>query len=200
MTDHLPDFPLTHPGKLSQQLVQQNITSFRAAVAYLGELPYQRLASPRDFASVLAQRGGTFTARHALLAQLAREQGVSEVSLVLGVVNFNRERWPAVDQILNDTGLLALPEVRGCLKYRQQLLSTEEPSGFKQGVVSAIEIAPVQIGNFKRRYHLNYLRNWLQLEKLSPSWTLDQLWQVREKCLAAIARHWNQRRQPLAAY
>ena len=195
---YLPDFPLTRPGKLSQLFLRQGITNFQAALAYLKALPYRRIDNPRDLSVVFTQRGGTFTARHALLVQVAREQGVTDLALTLCVYAFNQESCPGVDNVLHRYGLESLPEICGCLKYRQQLFTMqEETMCLNQEVVSEIEIAPVQIGNFKKRYHQNYLRNWLQLEKLDRKWTVEQVWRIREECLRAIEHHWNHRRRPL---
>ena len=193
MTAYLPNFPINQPGRFSSYFIRQNIKTFAAAIGYLEEMTYQRWARPSELEEVLVRRGGTFTARHALLVQVAREQGVAELTLALGVYDFDRERWPKVDQILTESQLTALPEVCGCIKYQGQLYSLEESERAKQNVISEIEIAPAQIGNFKKRFHLNYLANWLQLEKLDRCRTAAQLWQIREKCLEAIAYHWNRR-------
>ena len=196
----LPDFPLTRSGKLSQLLVARQITTFHGAVDYVAGLPYRRLDNPRDLTILLTSSGGTFTARHALLVQLAREQGVTELMLTLCVYELDRY-GPRVEQILRHYGLIGLPDMCGCLKYHGSLFTITEGSFCPQReVVSEIEIAPAQIGNFKRRYHQNYLENWLQLEGLDQSWSVEQVWRIREECLRAIERYWNGRRRPTAAY
>ena len=196
----LPNFALAQPGKLSQLLAAHGVTTFRAAIDYVQELPYRRLENPRDLAGVLTHHGGTFTARHALLVQLAREQGVNDLTLTLCVYEFNQEDCPRIEQVLEQYGLIALPEMCGCLKYRQQLFTIADDSlCVQREVLSEVEIAPAQIGNFKKRYHQNFLENWLQLEKLNQQWSVEQVWSVREECLRAIERHRNHRRQPLAA-
>ena len=197
---HLPDFPLTHPGKLSHLLVARGVTSFHDAVEYLRKLPYCRLEDPRDLAVIITRSGGTFTARHALLVQLAREQGLTDLLLTLCVYEFNQEDGPEVGQVLRQYGLVTLPEMCGCLKYRQRLFTIAERGlCLQREVVSEVEIAPAQIGNFKKRYHHKYLENWLQLEKLDQHWSVEQVWRIREECLQAVERHCNQRRQPVVA-
>ena len=195
----LPAFPLTYPGKLSQLLMNQGITDFHGAWAYLRELSYQRMDNPRDLAAVMIRQGGTFTARHAFLAQVAREQRVTDVSLALCVYDFNQD-CAVVGETLRHYALPYLPEICACLRYRRQFFSLEEKTrGLNRDVVSEIEIAPAQIGNFKRRYHRNYLENWLSLEKLDLKWSVDQVWRIREECLRAVEQHWNSYRQPMAA-
>ncbi len=198
MTD-LPAFAFTCPGKFTQLFVNQGITDFYTAWAYLEELPYRRMSNPRDLSAVFTLQGGTFTARHALLAQVAQEQAVTDLSLVLCVYDFNRD-CPIIGDVLRQYALPVLPEICGCLKYRQQLYSLEERSrSLRRDVISEIEIAPAQIGNFKRRYHRNYLENWLSLERIDRKWSVEQVWRIREECLRAVEQHWNSRRQPMAA-
>ena len=198
MIDH-PAFTFTRPGKLTQLFVNQGIVNFQAAWAYLAAMPYGRLSNPRDLTAVFVQQCGTFTARHALLAQVAREQGITDLALVLCVYDFDRD-YPLVDRVLSQYGLPYLPEMSGCLKYRRQLISIEgQGNSVRRDVVSQIEIAPAQIGNFKHRYHKNYLENWLLLEKLDRKWSIDQVWRIREECLRAVEQDWNNHRQSMAA-
>lgn len=198
---HLPNFSLAQSGKVSSLFIAHGATHYYDAVGYLKELPYRRLDNPRDLSSVFAQQGGTFTARHALLVQLAREQGVMDLSLTLCVYELNEEDCPEVSQTLRHYGLSTLPEICGCLKYRQQLYTLAEDNlCLRREVVSEVEIAPAQIGNFKKRYHQNYLENWLQLEKLDQKWSVEEVWNIREECLHVLTSHWNDGcRQPLAA-
>jgi hypothetical protein len=60
-------------------------------------------------------------------------------------------------------------------------------------IVSEIEIAPLQIGTFKKRYHRNYIENWLQIEKLNKYWSPDQIWSIREECIEAAEENWESR-------
>ena len=195
----LPNFSLIHPGKLSLALINSGVSTFHKAVELLAALPYRRLDNPRDLSEVFIQGGSTFTARHALLVQLAREQGVTDLSLILCAYEFNQYD-SVVDRILRRYRLIGLPDMCGYLKYQNQLISVVK-GGFcpRQRVVSEMEIAPVQIGNFKRRYHQKYLENWLQLEGLNRTWSVEQVWKVREECLDAIEQLWDSSRQPIAA-
>ena len=53
-------------------------------------------------------------------------------------------------------------------------------------IISEIEIAPLQIGSFKKRYHLNYIENWLQIEKMYKH-SVREIWQIREECMQVIS-------------
>ena len=188
---HLPDFPLVRPAKLSQLFVDREITYFSEAVAYLRKLPYRRTSESRDLSSVLADSGGSFTARNALLVQLAREQGFKDLSLSLCTHEFDRN-CPEVDAILGEQGLEGFPDAQGCVQYQGQMFTVANDSlCLEAEVLSAIEIAPAQINTFKRRYHQNYLSNWVRLERLDRVWSVETLWDIRSRCLDQVARHWN---------
>lgn len=188
----LPDFPLLRRAKLSQLFVDRNITHFHEAIACLKRLPYQRTSEARELSCVLSKSGGSFTARNALLVQLAHEQGVSDLRLSLCMHEFD-QNCAGVRDILSRQGLINFPEARGCIKYQGQLFTVASDAlCLNAEVLSEIEIAPAQIGVFKQRYHKNYLGNWLQLEKLDQIWSVETLWSVRTECLRHIAMQWNE--------
>ena len=194
----LPDFPITRPGRLSDHFREQQMTTFYEVVKYLESLPYDRLNDPRNYASVLTRGRGTFTARHAILVQLANEQQIAHLTLALCVYDLAGRQWTEVGSVLRRHGLDSLPEVCGCIRHEQGFYSLEETTMAKQGIVSAVEIAPLQIGNFKRRYHSNYLANWIALENMGSTWSVAALWAVRNECLEALARQWNSQRSSVS--
>ena len=188
---HLPDFPLVRTAKLSQLFVDREITQFSEAMAYLRTLPYCRTSASCDLSSVITDSGGSFTARNALLVQLSREQGFQGLSLSLCTHAFD-QNCPEVSAILDEQGLAGLPEAQACIQYQDQMFTVADRSlCLEVEVWSAIEIAPVQISTFKRRYHQNYLNNWMQLEQLDQLWSVETLWGVRSRCLEQVALHWN---------
>jgi hypothetical protein len=188
---HLPDFPLVRTAKLSQLFIDRKITQFSDAVAYLRRLPYRRTSESRDLSSVIIDSGGSFTARNALLVQLSREQGIKDLMLSLCTHEFDRS-CPKVSVLLSERGLESLPDAQGCVQYQGRMFTVAENSlCLEAEVLSAIEIAPAQIGTFKRRYHQNYLSNWMQLERLDQLWSVEKLWDVRAQCLDLVAQQWN---------
>ncbi|MGB3849811.1 MAG: hypothetical protein WA958_07560 [Tunicatimonas sp.] len=188
----LPDFPLVRPGKLSSWFAHRRIKQFSEAVVYVRTLFYRRTNGSSNL-SVLEDSAGSFTARNALLVQLAQEQGYQSLHLALCVHSFDRNYPGAgVGGILEENGLSTLPNVQGCIKHRGQMYTVATDSlALEAELLSAIEIAPVQIGTFKRRYHQNYLRNWIQIERLEPDWSVEALWEVRSQCLCGVAEQWN---------
>jgi hypothetical protein len=43
-----------------------------------------------------------------------------------------------------------------------------------------------QIGEYKRRWHQAFMRQWLHQRNL-PDFDADQLWRIREECIAALS-------------
>ena len=191
----LPNFSLTSNGRLSNLLMSRNISTFGKAIDYLATLSYSASSNPQDLTLLISQGCGTFTARNAFLVQLAHEQGVTELALTLCVQKFDEEAYPEIKQVLADHGLEGLPDMNGCLKYQGRLFSLSESSLLiRCEVLSDVEIAPVQIGTFKRRYHQKYLENWLQMEGLNRKWSVEQVWRVHQECLRTIEVHGRSRR------
>lgn len=188
---HLPDFPLVRPAKLSSWFIDRKITHFSGAVAHLKTLPYRRTSESCDLSAVLNNPGGSFTARNALLVQLSREQGVKDLLFSLCMHEFDRN-CPGVGAILGERGLECLPDAQGCIQYQGQMFTVADDSlRLEAEVLSEIEIAPAQISTFKRRYHQNFLSNWMQLENLDQVWSVEALWEVRSRCLRQVAQQWN---------
>ena len=182
----LPNFPIQAPGIVSSALRKREVTTFHEAIDYLASLPYGYSTEVYDL-KLLAESQCSFTARHAMLVQLAQEQRVSTIKLALCAYDLADCYGPWINPVLRRHQLPSLPEIDACLKYEEQVFTLETPDHCPhQEIISAIDIAPVQIGNFKRRYHRNYIEHWLQIEGLDQRWTVEQVWNIREECLQAI--------------
>ena len=188
----LPNFPIRASGIISSALRQRGVTTFHEALDYLASLPYGCPTALCDL-KLLVESQYSFTARHALLVQLAQEQQVSDITLALCAYDLADCYGSWVNPILRRHQLPSLPEIDACLKYQDQIFTLETPDQCPhQEIISAIEIAPMQIGSFKRRYHRNYMEHWLQIEGLDQQWTVAQVWNIREECLRAIGRYMTQ--------
>jgi len=80
----LPDAPLRPAGPITAEFVARDIPDFRAAGRHLHHLPYGRNSDRSAFRLVLPEGRGTCSTKHALLAELAREQSLPVV-LTLGI-------------------------------------------------------------------------------------------------------------------
>ena len=80
----LPEIPLQSAGPVTAEVVAFGIRDFRAAGRFLHHLPYGRNTDRANFRLVLSEGLGTCSTKHALLAELAREQQLPIV-LTLGI-------------------------------------------------------------------------------------------------------------------
>lgn len=80
----LPDFALDASRPLGGRFAALGIHDYRAAARHVRSLPYGRNSDRSDWLLVLDEGRGACSTKHALLAELARENG-RRVALVLGV-------------------------------------------------------------------------------------------------------------------
>jgi hypothetical protein len=140
--------------------------------------------------AVLTERRGTCSTKHALLAELATEQRLP-VALMLGIYLMNEGNTPGVGRVLARHRLAEIPEAHCYLMHHgvrvdvtRDITAPTEPI---DTLLHEERIAPPQVGLYKANVHQEFLRNWLQTTEVGKSWTFDELWRVREECIAAFA-------------
>lgn len=186
----LPDFPLCHADRISAQFLAAGITDFRAAARYLYRLPYGRNTNRADFRLVLTEGRGTCSTKHALLAQLAREQG-AEVDLTLGIYEMTERNTPGVGTILETYSLPYLPEAHCYLRYQGKRVDiTRAGVGPGQPIGPFLyeeTITPEQIGEYKVELHQRFMREWAATTDVAGHRSWEELWHIREACIAALS-------------
>ena len=70
------DRPLQGDGLITQRFRAAGVAHFVGAATLIWRLPYGRIADRNQFWLVLEDGRGTCTTKHALLSELAREQGI----------------------------------------------------------------------------------------------------------------------------
>src|SRR6266850_7246900 len=132
MNDILEQFanrPLTSDGPVTRLFRTAGVRDFAAAAHYIWELPYGRIADRNELGLVLSEGRGTCSTKHALLAELAREQDIS-VQLTLGIYEMSERNTPGVGQVLNKYGLSYIPEAHCYLRYKGERIDvTGVPTG-----------------------------------------------------------------------
>lgn len=185
-------------GKISQLCLDKGLFYLQDVISYLRDLPYGRTSDKRKLELALTEGRGTCTVKHALLVQLAFENGIRGLRLALCTYNMTEASHAEVRPILQYYGLKAIPEARCFIKYHDSIYNLAgRHQAFRPEIVSEIEIAPLQIGTFKKRYHKNYIENWLQIERLHKQWSPDQIWSIREECIEAAEENWESCQQLL---
>lgn len=181
------DFPLTSSGAASEAFKAKGISSFKEACAYIKSLPYKRNANKTDVLCSIKDGWGTCGSKHAILKQLAIENGVDKIKLVICMLRMNKNNTPNVAGILNKYELSYIPEAHNYLLFNGKILDYTKPDfgpdNFILDIISETEILPAQIADFKVAFHKEVLKQWLT-EHPEVKYTLDEIWAIREECIA----------------
>ncbi len=187
----LPNFSLRPAGDVTTAFRALDIVDFHGAARYVHQLPYGRTSDRGNFRLVLREGRGTCSAKHALLAELAHEQGV-EVTLTLGIYQMTEHNTPGVGAILESYNLDYLPEAHCYLTYRGKRIDVTragaEPAEPIAHFLIEKPIVPAQIGAYKVALHQRYLRQWLTQTTHVACYSFDEVWQIREACIAALGQ------------
>lgn len=183
------NFKLNSQDPLTQQIKHKNIATWQELLTFVQQLPYGRNSSRTDFQLVLTENRGTCSTKHAFLKQVADLNTVPNVHLILGMYKMSAQNTPQIAQVLTKHQLAFLPEAHCYLMINDQRLDLTnmeaDISKIEKDIIEEQYIAPLQVGTFKVNYHQEYLRNWLT--ETSLDCTFEQLWQIRERCIACLA-------------
>jgi hypothetical protein len=136
---------------------------------------------------VLDEGRGTCTTKHALLADLAREQDIP-VQLVLAIYEMSDRNTPGVGRVLARHGLPAIPEAHCFLRYHGERLDiTGVPAGAApiDRFLHEEPITVAQIGAYKIALHRRVLADWAARQPRGL--TAEEAWRIREECIAALS-------------
>jgi hypothetical protein len=153
--------PLTADGPIPRLFRAVGAHDFAGAALHVLRLPYGRITDRSRFWLVLEEGRGTCTTKHATLAELAREQG----------------------------GLTCIPEAHCYLRADGELI---DMTGLPAGAVLIerfLHEEPItidQIGAYKIEVHRRFLRDWIPRTEAARGRSLDDVWGIREACIAAL--------------
>jgi hypothetical protein len=181
----LPSFALDAGRPLGRRFAALGLGGYRVAAAHVRGLPYGRNSDRSDWRLVLEEGRGTCSTKHALLAELARENG-RHVALVLGVYEMDEANTPGVGAVLKKHGLPSVPEAHCYLAHeggRVDVTREAEAAEPIAGFLHEEEIEPGQIGGYKVEAHRDFVGRWAEGRGLD----LERVWRAREECIAALA-------------
>ena len=118
-------------------------------------LPYGRNTDRSDWRLVLKEGRGACSTKHALLAELARENG-RHVALMLGIYEMCEDNTPGIGAVLERHGLPCIPDAHCYLAHevtRVDLTREVEGAEYIELFLHEEEIYPRQIGEYKVRAH-----------------------------------------------
>jgi hypothetical protein len=176
-------------GAITAAFVAAGVRDFRAAAAYVNQLPYGRTANRNDLLGVLREGRGTCSTKHAILSRLAQEQSI-KIALVIGIYRMNARNTPGVGLVLEKYGLDSLPEAHCFLRYAEMRVDVTRAGSNPCEQISEFmyeeDISPDQIGEYKTSLHRRFLGQWMGEVTATTRYSLDELWQIREACITAL--------------
>jgi len=187
MAQTIPDFPLEQNLAITSAFAERGMFRFSEACEYVRNLPYGRTTNRAELLLVLKEGRGTCSSKHALLAALARENA-QPVKLMLGVFLLNAKLMPEVKYVQEKYQLDVVPEVHTYLVWcgeRFDFTDRGMPVRPQHQFVLEEEIEPHQVDSYKPEMHREFIAGWLQRTGLNTRFGLDEMWQVREECIAA---------------
>ena len=135
---------------------------------------------------------GTCSTKHALLAALAHEQALPVV-LMLGIYAMHERNTPGVGAVLARSGLTSLPEAHCYLMYAGLRIDVTRAGADPAEPISQFlreeAILPAQIGAYKMTLHRQWLLDWVSHNrKVLGGLSFEDVWRIREACIAALAQ------------
>ena len=106
----LPDAVVAGPGQISVMFLELGVTSFRMACTFVHELPYGYNSDREDLMVLFREKRGTCTTKHAVIATLAEELGLS-VRKTVGIYKMTEPLVTGTDKILERHRLPYLPMI-----------------------------------------------------------------------------------------
>lgn len=182
----IPDFHITAQGPVSRACLSRQLHGFKAAAAFIKQLPYARNKDKTDLLSVFTEHAGTCSTKHSLLWLLARENACTDLRLQLGIFKMNGRNTPAVKVTLDKHGLEYIPEAHMYLRCGSTILdyttTNSSAADFEEDLMEERELFPEQITDYKVSYHRRFLEAWLVKHPELP-YSLDDVWAIREQCI-----------------
>src|SRR5215831_16279263 len=161
--ERLTNRPFSAVGAYTSLIRIAGIHDFAGAARHVRALPYGRIADRKKLWLVLEEARGTCTTKHALLAELAREQWI-DVQLTLGIYEMSERNTPGVGRVLSAYGLEYIPEAHCYLRHQSGRIDvTGVPAG-AEPIDHFLHEEPItldQIGAYKQELHQRLLRDWI---------------------------------------
>jgi len=179
---------LSNDGPVTRLFRKAGVEDFAGAARYLLNVPYGRITERSRFWLVLTEGRGTCTTKHALLAELAREQSI-DVQLILGIYEMNARNTPGVGHVLRKYGMESIPEAHCYLRSNGARIDVTGVAAGVEPIGRFLHEEPItveQIGEYKNRVHREFLEAWAAGKEDMERFSTDDVWRIREECIAAL--------------
>ncbi|WP_264564147.1 hypothetical protein [Flavobacterium sp. N3904] len=179
----------TSSDTLTQQIQNLGIDTWEDLLIYVKNIPYGRNTNRNDLSLVLKENKGTCSSKHAFLKEVANQNSIPNVKLIIGIYKMN-ETNTKIGKILTDNNIDFIPEAHCYLKINNIRIDCTTPKSnfakIEKDLLEEIEIEPFQVGKFKIEYHQNFFKKWLSNSNATS--TFDQLWAIREQCIVFLSQ------------
>jgi hypothetical protein len=183
------NFPITADGKVSQAFLERGMKDFAAAAEHIQQMPYGRNANKLNLLTVFTDGCATCSTKHAILKQLADENGAEGVRLILCLFKMDAKNTRSVKDILERSRLSYMPEAHNYLRVKGELLDVTKKNWsierFPEAIMEEHEIMPEQITDYKVAYQKSFMNKWLG-EHPEIGYSLEELFAIREECIKAL--------------
>lgn len=181
----VPEKELLPQGPLSKKCKAAGLASFKEACRFVRDLPYGELTAKENWANTLEEKMGTSSTKHAFLKALADELQV-DMELILGIYSMTEQNTPGVGAILSKHRMQSIPEAHCYLRYKNQRLDFTRnyfDNDFMEPILSFMHeeaIQPNEAPSYKKALHQRIIKERFGVERF------DHIWQIRERCIAAL--------------
>lgn len=183
----LPNFNLSATGRISIDFMEKDIKTFHQAIQYVKNIPYGRGKKKYPF-NLLKENKATCSTKHALIKELAQENNIYSIQLMMGIYTMDKENTPKIEQILTRYNLDYMLEAHVYLMHNDLRYDYTFPDNhemdWESSILMEMEIDVDQIFDYKVQYHKKILQDWIDRDKLN--FTLQKLWEIRESCIHAL--------------
>jgi len=180
---------LLSSDSLTLQVKQLEIGTWEELSAFVKQIPYGRNANREDLSLVLKENKGTCSSKHAFLKEIATQNNIPNVELIIGLYKMN-EANTKIGTTLSENSIAYIPEAHCYLKVNGERLDvTSKEADFekiKADLLEEIVIEPFQVGQFKIDYHQKFIQNWLS--STNSDCTFEKIWKIREQCIENLSK------------
>ena len=183
------DYNLDADDRLTQLVRSKGIVTWSHLLGYVKLLPYGRITDKTDLSLILKEHTGTCSTKHAFLKQIADCNSIA-VDLVIGMYKMNEENTPGIGTSLTAMDLDYIPEAHCYLKKEDTIIDVtgiDSNHTFAADLMEEIHITPDQVGTYKIAYHQSFIKKWLATQPDITSLTFDEVWALREQCIANLS-------------
>ncbi|WP_269222869.1 hypothetical protein [Flavobacterium sp. IMCC34518] len=176
---------------LTQQIQNLGIDTWDDLLIYIKNISYGRNANCEDLSLILKENKGTCSSKHAFLKEIANLNKIPNVKLIIGIYKMN-EINTKIGTILSDNSIDFIPEAHCYLKIDKNRIDCTTPKSnfakIEKDLLEEIEIEPYQVGEFKIKFHKNFIKKWLS--DSNATITFEQLWAFREQCITYLSQQY----------